>query len=689
MSLQSGVPYEKRQPSPELRSFLDPLKPGSYFDCGRARLYGIDEVLEQEAERRDRPVGHDHFQLVATDGGLIFCRASITFAIAARWKDVSMERPVERPNDERVDLAVVWPTHGELTFTVSRRLASNIFRRWLQFQAQNSRRHQVEQAARYERSQRLPQAENIGSSLAASPMPAPETLQLDEAEREVLLLAVQSGDIDSRPPARSGVEDQIGSRRSEPFPSAVDETAATTHFEPEPQANSRAGFDADEIDLTDRVPDRLDPGSDDDWRNSWAYGDGGERPVGADPRQASGVPVATSDRVAEVAPEWSEAARMERAMAETAIFPDTFERESTEPGPNVSAVRVNGAGRQDRIGNGRTAVSSKLGGRRSRSAPNGHRPAIYDPRAEQSMEGRTSEPIDADPESDENGSRPVGRDDFKQSRGGYLDGLPNAAGDAALASSGPTDRATRPDPSPRADRPNGRDGARSLPVPQISGARLQSPQPAARRRSGDGLDIRSVVLADPEPSLLSDLWHRHRITIMATISLITLLIIAVSSLLSRGDGTAAVDVDPTDIAIPTRAETGAGSDASVDPAGSDEGVGVDGETADDATGSAQIAPNSPLVVDDGSDGAETSGSAVDGGEQSAVDVTETTAVRICHSNYGGCVPVAPDVDCEGDGDGPAYLSEPVVIFGEDVYDLDTDGDREACDEDQPASSNSN
>ena len=50
----------------------------------------------------------------------------------------------------------------------------------------------------------------------------------------------------------------------------------------------------------------------------------------------------------------------------------------------------------------------------------------------------------------------------------------------------------------------------------------------------------------------------------------------------------------------------------------------------------------------------------------------------CDPNYSGCVPIASDVDCAGgSGDGPAYTG-PVQIIGVDVYDLDRDGDRLAC-----------
>ena len=52
----------------------------------------------------------------------------------------------------------------------------------------------------------------------------------------------------------------------------------------------------------------------------------------------------------------------------------------------------------------------------------------------------------------------------------------------------------------------------------------------------------------------------------------------------------------------------------------------------------------------------------------------------CDPNYeGACVPIASDVDCAGgNGNGPAYVQGPVYIVGEDVYELDRDGDGVAC-----------
>jgi len=59
---------------------------------------------------------------------------------------------------------------------------------------------------------------------------------------------------------------------------------------------------------------------------------------------------------------------------------------------------------------------------------------------------------------------------------------------------------------------------------------------------------------------------------------------------------------------------------------------------------------------------------------------EPEPTRQCDPNYGGCVPIAYDVDCAGgSGDGPAYVQGPVQVIGDDIYDLDRDGDGWGCD----------
>jgi hypothetical protein len=43
------------------------------------------------------------------------------------------------------------------------------------------------------------------------------------------------------------------------------------------------------------------------------------------------------------------------------------------------------------------------------------------------------------------------------------------------------------------------------------------------------------------------------------------------------------------------------------------------------------------------------------------------------------VPIASDVDCAGgSGNGRAYVQGPVNVVGQDIYDLDRDGDGVAC-----------
>jgi resuscitation-promoting factor RpfB len=54
----------------------------------------------------------------------------------------------------------------------------------------------------------------------------------------------------------------------------------------------------------------------------------------------------------------------------------------------------------------------------------------------------------------------------------------------------------------------------------------------------------------------------------------------------------------------------------------------------------------------------------------------------CDPHYSGaCVPIASDVDCAGGGgNGPAYVTGPVRVVGDDIYQLDRDGDGVACDD---------
>ncbi|MGH1489103.1 MAG: hypothetical protein ACRBK7_06860 [Acidimicrobiales bacterium] len=103
------------------------------------------------------------------------------------------------------------------------------------------------------------------------------------------------------------------------------------------------------------------------------------------------------------------------------------------------------------------------------------------------------------------------------------------------------------------------------------------------------------------------------------------------------------------------------SDATVD-------AGPDAGTGGQASPGSEVSPD---VSVEPLDGGPTQASVVEG------------APRLCNSNYSGCVPDVSDVDCPGDGDGPLYSTEPAVVMGQDVYGLDTDGDGETCEPDQP------
>ena len=59
----------------------------------------------------------------------------------------------------------------------------------------------------------------------------------------------------------------------------------------------------------------------------------------------------------------------------------------------------------------------------------------------------------------------------------------------------------------------------------------------------------------------------------------------------------------------------------------------------------------------------------------------STTTSNCDENYAqACVPIAYDVDCAGGGgNGPAYFSGTAKVVGDDIYDLDRDGDGWVCD----------
>ncbi len=599
--------FERRQPSVDLRAFLDPLKPGEYFDCGRARLYGIDEALEAEALRRGRAVGDDDFQLVATNGGLIFCRASIMFAIAARWKDLTISRPDDGNRRGEVLLPISWPTHGDLQFTVSRRLGSNIFRRWLQLQAQATRRSQVEQDVRFERAAASPAAEANGHSHSDSHPGSNGHAEIDSST-------------DHRP-ERNGLPLQ-------------EETDTTDHGEAA-ELRTLVESDRQAIEYATEQEGRRRPP---DASEVETAGDDGRVPV-VDP-------LATLD--AAVVDEWVDD-RVPHASNRQATDSPPARRPVSPPSGSIDSALFEGDVTADPF-NGHDLPDEKR--RVVLQEQEGQRDAVrFEVRPVTHAPASSPEPSGRDATATHLMRRTVDGTEI------FVDGGVDDDTEGFSRPPGRLERRVR-----ERSTSGGRSGERQVgvPVPEISGARLQVAEPP-NSVTGPRLDIRSTLLAGQRESEWVEMLRRRKVHILGLVTIVALGLIALIGFLS-GDGD---DGNETAADVPLTAETGAGASvtAAADGQASDEGVVGSSTTMAVLTGAAA--------------------------ENATIDSTaptlrvSSTSVQICHSNYGGCVPVAADVDCEGDGDGPAFQATPVAVFGDDVYELDTDDDREACEADQP------
>lgn len=607
MTVDTRMSFERRQPSVDLRAFLDPLKPGEYFDCGAARLYGIDEALEAEALRRGRAVGDDDFQLVATNGGLIFCRASIMFAIAARWKDLAINRPEEGNRSDEVLLPISWPTHGDLQFTVSRRLGSNIFRRWLQLQAQATRRSQVEQDVRFERT--------------AAPAPSPAAAEANGHYHT-----------DSEPASNghTGIDSVTDDRRERSLRSTPADTETTSGGE---------AIDLRRLDESDREAIEYATEQERRRRRPVVAGDGDDN--GEESRPLVVDPLATLD--AAVVDEWvddriphaSKRRPMDsRSRPRTVARHDApsdsgiFDGDETADPFNGHELLEDNRHQVLEDGAGRDAVRFEV------------RPAMQD--------------HESVPEADRHDATATkfmrrtvdGTDIYLGGTGGGTDGSGRTPdGREGVVGVGST-----------TDEARIRKREVGVPVPEISGARLQA---TASQRTGTvpNIDIRSSLLSGRSESAWVEMLRRRKMLILGVVTIAALGLIALIGFLT-GDGG-----DATAAGVPVPADAGAGQRIE----------GGDGSSGLGAVGSSTSAG--------GLTGADAGAATIDS-TASTLRVT-STSVQICHSNYGGCVPVAADVDCEGDGDGPAFQATPVAVFGDDVYDLDTDDDRQACEADQP------
>ena len=787
--------FERQQPSVELRAFLDPLKPGSYFDCGGARLHGIDEALEAEAVRRGRDVGGDDFQLVATDGGLIFCRASISFAIAARWKDLSIGRPVNGETGGKVLLPIYWPTHGDLEFTVSRRLGSNVFRRWLQIQAQATRRSQLEQGGddQQHHSMVTTEVHGVSSSATVDEMPgvefgAGDTIDLrddtrmapdpqpfpgvgvvhdvgdgPELDRRQFTSPYHGNDVDPAGEyADEGVEvngheinaynghaeldggsqriDELDGLSSEPLTSSEPPTSsapvhpagdddvvietAGPNFEPHEIGSTDTAHDGTVADVGWAFPTQNQPAEVksnlDDFvgpepvadvpglidldeipaEEPWSELSAPEPPPEVSSQEVS-LDVSPQDVPLDVSPPASEGdikavldssgsaqnseasgwsdideelldswvddrqlspddPRRHRARhgmgdedptsnpfealrAESSLsFNRLDERAEWDRRPGSKAVE---SPKNDPVGGSATGLSPDLRSRSTRFEAGRARPRKLDSVPDQPNVPFSPDPVDEHPD-DPSATHFMPR---------------TLAGTEVFPSDGAGDRLDHSVDQLDDAGPQRMGARRKVPVPEIQGARLQ--QSPANNREPRNLDVRSSLLSGTQDSPLVQLFREWRLPILALASVLAIILLVIIGIVAGGGDsgeTSATDSETADAVNGSDPQDEAGPDAA--------------SASPDATSAS--APDSPDPVP------TTTTSVV---EQSAL-IVSTSSVQICHSNYGGCVPVAADVDCEGDGDGPAFQADPVAVFGDDVYDLDTDDDRQACEPDQPASS---
>ncbi len=593
--------FERRQPSVELRAFLDPLKPGSYFDCGEARLHGIDDALEAEAIRRGRDVGEDEFQLVATDGGLIFCRASISFAIAARWKDLNVGRPVGTDMGGTVLLPIRWPTHGELEFSVSRRLGSNVFRRWLQIQAQATRRHKVELEVKEDQREALGVTTDHGLVGVLAGQAVAEAIDGDE------------------PPSQQGqsVDDWIDS-----FGASED-------------------LGRQELDLRDLEPRDVKLQDEETAINLDQLDANGHRPIGGPDFVGGPRPVNGSQLVQPTEPVHAPEPEPDHDL------PEAQESEPANSEWLTLDEELVGSWVDDRVSTptAKPSVRLQLGDEHPTSDPFEFR---RQPRANPKKDDddwlenfefveakRPSSRREVDPDSSAT--------QFMARTADGTEVFPDDPIDDGFGS--------RNSDSPVDIRDN---GIHKMPAPEIQGARLHRPPAAAEPDFPEPMNIRSAVLAQAGDTPIVELLRHYRLPILAAVSVLAIVLLVIIGLIAGGrDTDSSTGVSAAALAESSTITTTVGQESSV-------------------------AEEQPESFDSGSTTETTA-------PQSALRV-ETTGVQICHSNYGGCVPVAADVDCEGDGDGPAFQTEPVAVFGDDVYDLDTDDDRQACEPDQPLAS---
>lgn len=750
MTQEKGIPYQRHKPSAALREFLDPLDPGSYFDCGRARLHGLDDALLKEAESRGRRVGDDSFQLVATDMGLIFCRPSISFAIAARWEEAMLIRP---HGDDPVVLPVTWPTHGELKFTVSKRLAGNIFRRWLQLRMQAARlaRNETSERAADEAASTKPDVPGapVGSAGAGGSSPANVAKRSGSSDRleETVLAEDMELEEDTYLPADSespentqalegtASPEEVGVRLPEPSADvgvptsreeALSDVAAAAEFvagdetpsdgeadaeepeaaevsadsqrttdpesaaEPEPPVEIDSGSDIGSgsdvgSDRTVAI-DRTEVGLDEVVADEWEVVVKVDSPAEPEPEFGSSVVERRDTGVSAKRRKLDERGAAKRRIDRQPLLA-VFDAETTLPiGASESDPETvageRAAPAQERVVDEPIVAEGAVVGPETVAVDGPGEPkpepgptSVPEREAELAAESESVSELDeyawpdhrshrkdaavakTETKSDESGPAPDRATVLAQAAGDPIDLTDGAA--RPVATDDGARRAARlrldADPSPGPG-----DGA------DVDGAKVRSGASSSADRIGefDGAAIRTIA----KPETAEPSWVGSPLSLVATavaISSFVLVITLAASVFRDGNG---------------------GSIESAGPAGPVARTTIDhqrfkpGNDSSVPLRSAALTPTGSSIVGSTTSGASSTGADATSAKDERIGNNEP---RLCNSNYSGCVADVSDVDCPGDGDGPVFSESPAIVMGEDVYLLDTDGDGETCEADQP------
>ena len=720
MTQEKGIPYQRHKPSAALREFLDPLDPGAYFDCGRARLHGLDDALLKEAESRGRQVGDDSFQLVATDMGLVFCRPSISFAIAARWEEVMLIRP---HGEDPVVLPVTWPTHGELKFTVSKRLAGNIFRRWLQLRMQAARQ------ARLEESEASAEEHADASDTPATPETAVDVAEAPAAEIDLTdapeadLVSAHGGELDidlngdgehptapddwevvakvAPPPAlepevdgevavverrdtgvsakRKRLNERGAERRRNERPLVLSpfdaETSLPIFDEPvaeEPPAEepvvdeSVAEEPLAEEPLVDSMPASSEDASSD------SSSEVEEAAPDDEPQIADEIDVPAPP----MAPETAAATTTTTTTATTS----TTTADEDEPASDVVSPVVDEVEDDIDRESDHTASSTSEPTPTPEQAPTPEPNLVPNP--EPNLVSTSTEAELASSSAAQTGADPTvvdlaPRSVFDEPVGPRAVPPEDVALEPAAADETAVVDLEMDEPAQQSAQESEDEHAwpvkrkrvaarQPLPVEALPAPGETSADRGAAAASVGGLsnlygaDVRSIAkpVTTTPPS-----WVGSPLSLVATalaissgVLVLTLAVSIYRTGTGSGDESASADGSvATTTTIdhqrfkPDRQTSEPLRSAALTPVGSQVTPTTDGD------------PLSPARTD-----------AVLGNQP-----------RLCNSNYSGCVADVSDVDCPGDGDGPVFSEGPAVVMGEDVYDLDTDGDGETCEADQP------